>query len=1320
MGRRRKTKRKARPASAKPTIVEDPNKKPEGEEKAIDPAGGKKNPAQGLPGGSGIRPRERKKADLRPDTDPGRLSTGELVAAHWALHRLYGVRKGSTWTTEDLTNVHAAIVDELFERKVDHPAPPDTGLDGNSISFETYSAKQAGDWTRPPAHPGGLPELDFVEARISKPFSSPGGKDLWAKRIAASLPAHKVYVEPYAGSGTVFFAKAPSDVEVLSDVNPEIVNMLQFTQRGSDQDFEWMRSQDWKWSREHFEQLKKASPSGVRERAYKFKYLNLYSYRGQGEKFNPTATASKETNGGEFVRKLEAWRERLNGVKILQKDALEVMREYDSAKTAFYVDPPWKKLASGDEWKGFDAGKFAEAMKKLKGQALVSYQGEIDLGKGWNSRALSVTQGGVAGTSTQKILANFKTTGFDDQVAKADQVAAEAVHAGMLAERSKTEDSIHLGRAFPVPTPVRFLAKGELQSPELALRLLSRPGWLPAVVQKATEGVEVQAHRDGDRVKILTAGVDITGRIPGIVKAIAGLKADEFALVGTLEAWRGRHRLPAEAVEDHLAGKVDFSRELVLSVSDLPYRGADVHKSDTAERFGGARAAELGIPQLTMGAPDARASLNAIVGVEVRTLGEAEKAIRRILTLPGAAGVIVKQAGAEFELAGETSKWAEFPLVTELHAVIVDREETNEDRWVFRCASLPGSFTGDLVTLEGVDYLPIGSFESTEPLGPGAKVRVEADLVTVAKDVGGDRVKAEPLRLLGLADQLDTADQLVDRARSDFALREYEGGELRQPERPITKQGDPYMEIPPERPYRYAVHAHYQGGEFRTELRTELRPGRTLIGWSLKSQTSPVEPVTSLSQARALDPAEASRIDWNSGEWGAGVKAFKRAPHPYAWIDVEGATPNPVEGEPPPVGSSGEWPGVFRIIDKGLVEYGSQRSDLHEYFFAGSALRGRVIVRKVLRADGGSDWIATHDASPTPYALTANAVKKGWIPPVGISALPEAARSQVPAELRYWERPSSVEARATRDELVAKLAAGGVKVDFDAAFFPVAKASDTDARFVLQRQTFAGKVELDLPERAIWYIRLDSGGPDLTVISMKIDPVENPELPASVGQSRHRESMKVAGELGPAHYLNPAKGASSSIERVDSGRAIVLLRSPDYLKIKLSGKVLRGCFGVRKQRDRWEWGPDEGGPSSIAKRLSVDEDARVAVPILKVAAEKQLATGVVLEPDEVDAQGDTQSAEVIQEAAHEFLSVYNRATELGINHKIFGEIGVELAESWIAPFDLQLGSQAVKAGSWIMTVKFTDPRRWAQVKRGAITGFSIGGWASVKDPKASK
>lgn len=135
-------------------------------------------------------------------------------------------------------------------------------------------------------------------------------------------------------------------------------------------------------------------------------------------------------------------------------------------------------------------------------------------------------------------------------------------------------------------------------------------------------------------------------------------------------------------------------------------------------------------------------------------------------------------------------------------------------------------------------------------------------------------------------------------------------------------------------------------------------------------------------------------------------------------------------------------------------------------------------------------------------------------------------------------------------------------------------------------------------------------------------------------------------------------------------------------------------------------------------RRTEREDVRVEIPILKADDEKRLVYGVVLEPNTVDGQGEWERPETIERVAHRFLASFNRTTELGVQHLIFGENGLELAESFIAPQDLDFDGEldtddVIRKGSWVMVVKVTDDALWRSVKEGGITGFSIGGVATV-------
>lgn len=58
---------------------------------------------------------------------------------------------------------------------------------------------------------------------MKPPISYYGGKSRLAPWIASLLPAHRVYVEPFFGSGAVLFAKAPAVHEVVNDLDGNVV-----------------------------------------------------------------------------------------------------------------------------------------------------------------------------------------------------------------------------------------------------------------------------------------------------------------------------------------------------------------------------------------------------------------------------------------------------------------------------------------------------------------------------------------------------------------------------------------------------------------------------------------------------------------------------------------------------------------------------------------------------------------------------------------------------------------------------------------------------------------------------------------------------------------------------------------------------------------------------------------------------------------------------------------------------------------------------------------------------------------------------------------
>lgn len=112
-----------------------------------------------------------------------------------------------------------------------------------------------------------------------------------------------------------------------------------------------------------------------------------------------------------------------------------------------------------------------------------------------------------------------------------------------------------------------------------------------------------------------------------------------------------------------------------------------------------------------------------------------------------------------------------------------------------------------------------------------------------------------------------------------------------------------------------------------------------------------------------------------------------------------------------------------------------------------------------------------------------------------------------------------------------------------------------------------------------------------------------------------------------------------------------------------------------------------------------------SIPILKVEDEKRIVTGIVYEPDVLDAHDEFMTAEEIEKSAHQFLKDYRNIDKQ--HDFVAGQ--ADVVESWITKEAGKLGDQEIQKGTWLMSVHVPDDDTWGEIKKGELTGFSMGG-----------
>ena len=177
------------------------------------------------------------------------------------------------------------------------------------------------------------------------PITYYGGKQTLLKYILPLIPPHKRYTEAFCGGCAVLFAKEPSKCEVINDLNGELIQFYRVLKT----DFPVLKarvdgtihSRDSHAHAGHilayphfYSPVDIAWAVWMRSKSsYASKLDGSFGYDFSGGMPKRLHNAKKD-----FTRELS---ERLDGVTIEARDALQVIKCYDSEETFHFIDPPY-------------------------------------------------------------------------------------------------------------------------------------------------------------------------------------------------------------------------------------------------------------------------------------------------------------------------------------------------------------------------------------------------------------------------------------------------------------------------------------------------------------------------------------------------------------------------------------------------------------------------------------------------------------------------------------------------------------------------------------------------------------------------------------------------------------------------------------------------------------------------------------------------------------------------------------------------------------------------------------------------------------------
>ena len=256
---------------------------------------------------------------------------------------------------------------------------------------------------------------------MKTPITYWGGKQQLTKTILSLIPDHRRYDEPFFGGGAIFFAKKPSQIEFINDINGEMVNFYKtmkrkFPELKDEVDCTLHSELQHHQAKDIYSNPLSHSDVMRAWAVWMLSKQSIYSILTNGWSVSIDKNKAKQIQWSKESFTI-LYARRLERTSIFCRDAINVIESTDTPTTFHYVDPPYfnSNLGHYTGYSETDFIRLLDVLSQVKGKFMLSsYPSKIlsehtEKNK-WHTISINMHRSSGNGNKTEVLTLNYNTS----------------------------------------------------------------------------------------------------------------------------------------------------------------------------------------------------------------------------------------------------------------------------------------------------------------------------------------------------------------------------------------------------------------------------------------------------------------------------------------------------------------------------------------------------------------------------------------------------------------------------------------------------------------------------------------------------------------------------------------------------------------------------------------------------------------------------------------------------------------------------------------------------------------------------------------------